>query len=94
MEENNDGWFIKSKKHNFIRRQDCPDVYEINGAIFIINIKILIVNINMNINIHIIQPAERDHGARPSGKHARQEGGNGLQKLSILGPKWSFGRQN
>ena len=29
----------KVKKGNFVARQDCPIVYELNGAIFIINIE-------------------------------------------------------
>lgn len=37
-EENEEGWLIKSKEGNFIRRQDSPKVYELNGAIYIINI--------------------------------------------------------
>lgn len=37
-EENEAGWLVKSKEGNFIRRQDCPKVYELNGAIYIINV--------------------------------------------------------
>lgn len=37
-EENEQGWLVKYKEGNFIRRQDCPKVYELNGAIYIINI--------------------------------------------------------
>ena len=40
-EENDQGWLVKSKKSNFIRRQDCPKVYEINGAIYIVGINVL-----------------------------------------------------
>ena len=40
-EENKDGWLIKSKEGNFIRRQDCPKVYEVNGAIYIAKINTL-----------------------------------------------------
>ncbi len=40
-EENEEGWLVKSKEGNFIRRQDCPKVYEINGAIYIINVTAL-----------------------------------------------------
>jgi CMP-N,N'-diacetyllegionaminic acid synthase len=40
-EENQDGWLVKSKEGNFIRRQDCPKVYELNGAIYIINVATL-----------------------------------------------------
>lgn len=35
-EEDNEGWLYKSKEGNYTRRQDCPKVYEINGAIYII----------------------------------------------------------
>ncbi|ERM81528.1 hypothetical protein P872_09235 [Rhodonellum psychrophilum GCM71 = DSM 17998] len=38
-EENEEGWLIKSKESKFIRRQDCPKVYELNGAVYIMNIK-------------------------------------------------------
>lgn len=41
FEENSDGFLEKSKKGNFIRRQDCPKVWEYNGAIYIINVKTL-----------------------------------------------------
>lgn len=41
FEENEDGYLSKSKEANFIRRQDCPDVWELNGALYIINIKSL-----------------------------------------------------
>lgn len=38
FEENNDGFLEQSKNSNFTRRQDCPKVWEFNGAIYIINI--------------------------------------------------------
>lgn len=41
FEENEKGYLEKSKKGNFTRRQDCPKVYEYNGAIYVINIKSL-----------------------------------------------------
>jgi len=41
MEQNKDGWLVQSKKADFIRRQDCPDVFEVNGAIQIINVSAL-----------------------------------------------------
>jgi N-acylneuraminate cytidylyltransferase len=41
FEEDSDGFLKKSKEANFITRQDCPDVWEFNGAIYIINIKTL-----------------------------------------------------
>lgn len=36
-EENINGFLESSKKGNYIRRQDCPKVYELNGAIYIVN---------------------------------------------------------
>lgn len=41
-EENELGYLEKSKKASFIRRQDCPTVYQYNGAIYVINPKSLI----------------------------------------------------
>lgn len=38
MEEDQAGWLQKSKPVQFVRRQDAPEVYELNGAIYIINI--------------------------------------------------------
>lgn len=38
-EEDKMGWLVKSKEGSFTRRQDCPIVYELNGAIYIINVK-------------------------------------------------------
>ena len=40
-EENKDGWLVKSKEGNYTRRQECPKVYELNGAIYIINVNAL-----------------------------------------------------
>lgn len=40
-EENSKGWLENSKKGNFTRRQDCPKVYELNGAIYIVSVKSL-----------------------------------------------------
>jgi CMP-N,N'-diacetyllegionaminic acid synthase len=37
LEENINGYLNKSKEGNFIRRQDCPKVWEFNGAIYLIN---------------------------------------------------------
>jgi CMP-N,N'-diacetyllegionaminic acid synthase len=37
FEENENGHLEKSKKGNFMRRQDCPHVYELNGAIYVMN---------------------------------------------------------
>jgi len=41
FEEDENGFLKKSKDANFIRRQDCPKVWEYNGAIYIININSL-----------------------------------------------------
>lgn len=38
FEENKEGFLFKSKKGNFVRRQDCPNVYEYNGAIYVYNV--------------------------------------------------------
>ncbi len=37
--EEKNGCLVKSKESDFIRRQDCPKVWEFNGAIYVINIK-------------------------------------------------------
>jgi CMP-N,N'-diacetyllegionaminic acid synthase len=41
FEEDNAGYLKKSKEGSFNRRQDCPKVWEFNGAIYIINISSL-----------------------------------------------------
>lgn len=41
FEENKMGYIVKSKKNNFDRRQDCPEVYAYNGSMYLINIKSL-----------------------------------------------------
>ncbi len=41
FEEDRNGYLKKSKEANFTRRQDCPKVWEYNGAIYIINVKAL-----------------------------------------------------
>lgn len=40
-EENEQGFLENSKKGDFTRRQDCPKVWELNGAIYVINIQSL-----------------------------------------------------
>ena len=40
-EENSEGYLEKSKRGDFITRQQCPIVYEYNGAIYLINTKSL-----------------------------------------------------
>ena len=37
-EESSEGFLTGSKQGNFTRRQDCPKVYELNGAIYIMNV--------------------------------------------------------
>ncbi len=39
FEEDENSYLVKSKKSKFSRRQDCPSVFELNGAIYIINVK-------------------------------------------------------
>lgn len=41
FEEGSNGFLQKSKPGNFKRRQDCPTVWEFNGAIYIIRIEVL-----------------------------------------------------
>lgn len=41
FEENKKNYLKKSKVGSFTRRQDCPKVYELNGAIYIINVDTL-----------------------------------------------------
>lgn len=36
-EEDKNGFLVPSKTSSFIRRQDVPKVWELNGAIYIIN---------------------------------------------------------
>ena len=40
-EENKEGFLVKSKEGSFKRRQDCPRVWELNGAIYVINVNSL-----------------------------------------------------
>ena len=42
-EEDDSGYLQKSKQSNFTRRQDCPEVWELNGAIYIINTNSLLL---------------------------------------------------
>jgi len=41
FEEDKNGFLRRSKLGSFSRRQDCPEVWELNGAIYIIHIPIL-----------------------------------------------------
>jgi CMP-N,N'-diacetyllegionaminic acid synthase len=41
FEENTKGFLTRSKSGSFTRRQDCPVVYEYNGAIYIMNVRSL-----------------------------------------------------
>ncbi len=42
FEEQANGYLTLSKKSDFARRQDCPDVYQYNGNIYIIDVNALI----------------------------------------------------
>jgi len=41
FEESMEGYLRKLLKNSFVRRQDCPKVYELNGAIYIIRAEVL-----------------------------------------------------
>lgn len=41
FEENKEGYLKKIKNENFTRRQDVPNVYEYNGALYVINVSSL-----------------------------------------------------
>jgi N-acylneuraminate cytidylyltransferase len=49
FEENSEGYLEKSKQGSFIRRQDCPPVWEYNGAIYVINIQSLLQSPYMDL---------------------------------------------
>jgi N-acylneuraminate cytidylyltransferase len=51
FEEGENGFIHKSKTGNFTRRQDCPKIFEINGAIYILN---------LSLNINLITPWTTD----------------------------------
>ena len=38
VEEDSEGFLKLSKESNYIRRQDCPEIYRYNGAIYVINV--------------------------------------------------------
>lgn len=42
FEEDKGGFLHRSKESTYIRRQDCPQIYEYNGAIYIINVQSLL----------------------------------------------------
>ncbi len=41
FEEGKDGFLQKSKDGNFKSRQDCPNVWQLNGAVYVMNVKSL-----------------------------------------------------
>ncbi len=41
FEENDNGFLSRSKEATFVCRQDCPKVYEYNGAIYVMNVDAL-----------------------------------------------------
>lgn len=40
-EENSKGFLERSKKSDFTRRQDCPTVWETNGALYIVDVEVM-----------------------------------------------------
>jgi CMP-N,N'-diacetyllegionaminic acid synthase len=50
-EENEAGFLEKSKSGNFSRRQDCPEVWQANGAIYIYKTDSLLDNKNLEYKI-------------------------------------------
>lgn len=48
FEENTEGFLSRSKPGGFTRRQDCPFVYEFNGAIYIMNVQSLKIQTHSN----------------------------------------------
>ncbi len=44
FEENEEGFLEQSKKGDFARRQDCPRVWELNGAVYVINVQSIVDN--------------------------------------------------
>ncbi len=42
FEEDKSGFLHRSKESTYTRRQDCPQIYECNGAIYIINVQSLL----------------------------------------------------
>ncbi|HAN39428.1 MAG TPA: acylneuraminate cytidylyltransferase family protein [Chitinophagaceae bacterium] len=50
MELDYNGYLQTSKKGDFTRRQDCPKVWQLNGAIYIINVISLLEKGMMNLN--------------------------------------------
>jgi N-acylneuraminate cytidylyltransferase len=42
FEEDEDGYLKKVLSGDFTRKQDCPPIYEINGAIYVINVRSLL----------------------------------------------------
>ena len=51
FEENESGFLEKSKNGNFSRRQDCPEVWQANGAIYVFNVRSLKENKQLNRRI-------------------------------------------
>ena len=64
FEEDSNGFLHKSKKANFTRRQDCPEVYEVNGAIYVMSISSIknkgILNFNKKIKFKMSKKSSLD----------------------------------
>ncbi len=61
FEENGDGYLRLSKPSRYTRRQDCPPVYEYNGAVYVIRAASLQTAGNMKFNriLKFVMPDER-----------------------------------
>ena len=61
FEEDENGYLAKSKKSNYTRRQDCPNVYQYNGAVYVFNVESLIKkNINQFTKVKKIIMSEEE----------------------------------
>ena len=61
FEDDKNGYLLKSKTSNYTRRQDCPDVYQYNGAVYVFNVESLIKkNINQFTKVKKIIMSEEE----------------------------------
>lgn len=58
--EEKEGYLTKSKEGDFIRRQDCPTIWELNGAIYIYDTDKLISNGLSNMNRKVVYAMDKN----------------------------------